>query len=109
MVVVVFKITYRPGMPVADYEATGNRMVELVSALPGFLGMDYGASEGGEIVVARFESHEALADWRNLAEHRAAQERGREEFFAHYRIDVCEPVRSYEFHAEDLAGTEAAA
>jgi len=109
MVVVVFKITYRPGMPAADYEATGNRMVELVSALPGFLGMDYGASEGGEIVVARFESHEALADWRNLAEHRAAQERGRDEFFAHYRIDVCEPVRSYEFHAGDLAGTEAAA
>jgi heme-degrading monooxygenase HmoA len=108
MVVVVFKITHRPDLPVADYEATGNRMVELVSAMPGFLGMDYAGIEGGELLVARFESHEALAEWRNLPEHQAAQERGRREFFAHYRIEVCEVVRSYEFSAEDLAGSEAA-
>jgi heme-degrading monooxygenase HmoA len=102
MVVVVFRITHRPDLPVADYEATGARMVELVSALPGFLGMDYASTEGGELLVARFESHEALAAWRELPEHKAAQERGRREFFAEYRIDVCEPVRSYEFHADDL-------
>jgi heme-degrading monooxygenase HmoA len=105
MVVVVFKITHRPGMPVAEYEATGNRMVELVTSMPGFLGMDYAATEGGELLVARFESHEALAAWKNEPEHVAAQQRGREEFFAHYRIEVCEPVRSYEFTAQDLAGT----
>ena len=101
MVIVVFKITHRPDMPLADYEQTGARMVELVSSMPGFLGMDYAATDGGELLVARFDSHEALADWRNQPEHEAAQERGRREFFAHYRIDVCEPVRSYEFHADE--------
>jgi heme-degrading monooxygenase HmoA len=100
MVVVVFKITLRPDLPVAEYEERGTRMVELVSAMPGFLGMDYAATEGGELLIARFESHEALAAWRNLPEHKAAQELGRERFFASYRIDVCETVRSYEFQAE---------
>jgi heme-degrading monooxygenase HmoA len=100
MVVVVFKITHRPDLPVAEYEETGTRMVELVSAMPGFLGMDYAATEGGELLIARFESHEALEAWRNLPEHKAAQELGRERFFAAYRIEVCESVRSYEFQAE---------
>jgi heme-degrading monooxygenase HmoA len=50
--------------------------------------------------VARFESHEALAEWRNHPEHQVAQHLGREKFFAKYRIEVCEPVRSYEFEAE---------
>jgi hypothetical protein len=35
----------------------------------------------------------------------AAQQRGREEFFAHYRIEVCEPIRSYEFTSQGGAGT----
>jgi heme-degrading monooxygenase HmoA len=100
MVVVVFKITLRPDLPVAEYEETGARMVELVSGMPGFLGMDYAAIEGGELLIARFESHEALEAWRNLPEHMEAQERGRERYFAAYRIEVCEPVRSYEFQAE---------
>ncbi len=97
MVIVVFKITHRADLPVDEYEAMGARMLELVSELPGFLGMDYAATEGGELLVARFESHEALETWRSLPEHRKAQEAGRDRFFAHYRIEVCEPVRSYEF------------
>lgn len=97
MVIVVFKITHRADLPVDEYEAMGARMLELVSEMPGFLGMDYAATEGGELLVARFESHEALEAWRNLPEHRKAQEAGRDRFFAHYRIEVCEPVRAYEF------------
>jgi heme-degrading monooxygenase HmoA len=101
MVVVVFRIKLRPDLSAAEYEQTGTRMVELVTQMPGFLGMDYAETEDGELLVARFESHEALAAWRNEPEHQAAQQRGREEFFAEYRIDVCEAVRSYEFTFAD--------
>jgi heme-degrading monooxygenase HmoA len=99
IVVVVFKISHRPDLPVAEYEETGARMVELVSQIPGFLGMDYAEIDGGELLVARFESHEALEAWRKQPEHEAAQRRGRERFFQHYSIDVCESVRSYDFEA----------
>jgi heme-degrading monooxygenase HmoA len=101
MVVVVFRITLRPDLDVADYEATGERMVELVSGMPGFVGMDYAEVEGGELLVVRFESHETLAAWRNHPEHLEAQQAGRERFFSHYSIEVCDEVRSYEFDAAD--------
>src|ERR687895_517509 len=101
MVVVVFKITHRADLPVAEYEEVGARMVELVSAMPGFVDMDYAETEGGELVIARFESHEALAGWRNLPEHENAQRLGRERFFAAYRIEVCDTVRSYEWQVEE--------
>ncbi len=100
MVVVVFRITHRPDLPVAEYEQVAARMVELVTAMPGFVDMDYAEVEGGELVIARFESHEALAAWRELPEHKETQRQGRERFFAAYRIEVCETVRSYEFEAE---------
>jgi len=101
MVVVVFRITLRPDLDVADYEATGERMAELATAMPGFVGMDYAAVEGGELLVVRFESHETLAAWRNHPEHLEAQQAGRERFFSHYSIEVCDEVRSYEFDAAD--------
>jgi heme-degrading monooxygenase HmoA len=104
MVIVVFNIKLRADVPVAEYQEAGARMVELVSAMPGFLGMDYASTDEGELLVARFESHEALRAWREHPEHQATQKRGREEFFAHYRIEVCDEVRSYEWDAGDRAG-----
>jgi|SRR5215217_2966438 len=95
MLVVVFKITLRTDIDVAEYEKTGTRMAELVSSMPGFLGMDYAPIEGGELLIARFESPEALEAWRTHAEHLEAQEQGRKQFFAAYQIEVCELVRSY--------------
>jgi heme-degrading monooxygenase HmoA len=105
--VVVFTITLREGLPAEEYEETGARMVELVSAMPGFLGMDYAATDGGELLVARFEPHEALKAWREHPEHRLAQQLGRERYFAHNRIEVCDEVRSYEFEAEDAVTSAA--
>jgi len=106
MVVVVFRITHRTDLPISEYEETAGRMVELVSSMPGFLGMDYAALEGGELLIARFESHEALAAWRNHPEHQEAQRLGRERFFASYRIEVCDSVRAYEFDASAEATSQ---
>jgi heme-degrading monooxygenase HmoA len=100
MVVVVFRITHRPDLPVEEYEQVAARMVELVTAMPGFVDMDYAEVEGGELVIARFESDEALAAWRELPEHKEAQRQGRDRFFAAYRIEVCETVRSYDWQME---------
>ena len=109
MVVVVFKIQHRPDLPVAEYEEVGARMLELVGEMPGFLGMDYAEIEGGELLVVRFESQEALEAWRTHPEHQATQRLGRERFFQSYRIEVCETVRAYDFDAAlEGSGQEAA-
>jgi heme-degrading monooxygenase HmoA len=103
VIVVVFKITHRADLDRSEYEKLGERMGELVSAMPGFLGMDYAATGEGELLVARFESHQALDAWRDQPDHKVAQQLGRERYFAHYRIEVCEFARSYEFDAGDAA------
>ncbi len=105
MVIVVFKITHRPDIPMKEYEETGARMVEIVTAMPGFLGMDYAAVDGGEILIARFESHDALAEWRNHPEHLEAQKLGRERFFSDYRIEVTEVARTVEFPSPEPVGS----
>jgi heme-degrading monooxygenase HmoA len=99
VIVVVFRITHREDLVTSEYEELGARMGEIVGAMPGFLGMDYAPVEGGELLVVRFDSHEALDAWREEPEHRIAQQLGRERFFAQYRIEVCEVVRSYGFDA----------
>jgi heme-degrading monooxygenase HmoA len=103
VIAVVFRITHRDGLDRAEYEKLGARMAELVGAMPGYLGMDYAETDDGEMLVARFESHDALAAWREQPEHKLAQQLGRERYFAHYRIEVCEIVRSYEFEATGAA------
>jgi heme-degrading monooxygenase HmoA len=100
VVVVVFRITLRPDALTSEYEEAAGRMVELVSTMPGFVGMDYGRTDGGELVIARFDSHDALDAWREHPEHKATQQLGRERFFAGYQIEVCETVRSYGWEAE---------
>jgi heme-degrading monooxygenase HmoA len=44
-----------------------------------------------------FESAETLAAWREHPEHKAVQQRTRNEFFSEYRIQVCTPLRDYRF------------
>lgn len=93
MVVVLIQTTLREGCDLAAYEALNARMYELAQGIPGFLGAD----SAGELGLVRFESLAALKAWRDHPEHAAAQERGRRELYASYKVEVCEIVRAYEF------------
>ena len=42
-----------------------------------------------------FENEEAVAKWRRLAKHRAAQTHGRAEMFSDYRLRVASVMRDY--------------
>jgi heme-degrading monooxygenase HmoA len=98
MVVVLFSTTLRPDADLADYEATGGRMVELVQQVPGFVSMEsYSGADGSELTIARFTSQEAIDEWRSHPEHRRAQAAGRERFYERYRIEVCTSERSHGF------------
>lgn len=98
MVVVVFRARLKPKLDQAALAQLGERMYELASSMPGFISYkDFAAEDGENVSVIEFDSLETLAAWRNHPEHKAAQERGRKEFFAEYRIQVCSPVRDYRF------------
>lgn len=98
MFVIVFRSKLRPGVDPSPLEPVGIRMYELACAMPGFLSYkDFAAADGESASIVEFESLETLKAWRDHPEHVAAQQLGRDHYFAEYRIQVCTPVRSYSF------------
>ncbi len=98
MIVVVFRARLRDEVDLSALEPLGERMAELAAAMPGFISYkDYSAPDGENVTVVEFASEPELLAWRNHPEHVAAQERGRREFFAAYRIQTCRVEREYRF------------
>ncbi|GGQ54140.1 antibiotic biosynthesis monooxygenase family protein [Streptomyces asoensis] len=80
------------------YRETDARMEELVKAIPGFLGMDHAQTPGGlGITVGYFRDADALTQWSADTEHRAAQRRGRAEWYESYTLHVAKAERSSGF------------
>jgi len=100
MVVVLFRTRQRAEAG-PDYAPLADRMLSLAQAIPGFVSFKhYGAPDGERISVVEFASAEAARTWRDHPEHRAAQRRGRSEFYSWYRLQVCDQVREAEFERE---------
>jgi heme-degrading monooxygenase HmoA len=98
MVIVLIRTQLRPDADPAAYDRLDARMYEQVQTVPGFVSAtSYRADDGERIALIRFASAEALRAWREHAEHREAQRRGRDEFFTAYDVEVCEVTRAYEF------------
>jgi heme-degrading monooxygenase HmoA len=75
------------------YAETARRMVELARQQPGFLGVE-SARDGLGITVSYWQSLEAIRAWKAHAEHRLAQERGRD-WYASFRVRVAKVEREY--------------
>ncbi|WP_338897293.1 antibiotic biosynthesis monooxygenase [Streptomyces sp. TG1A-60] len=82
----------------SGYGETAERMEELVKGVPGFLGMDHARTPGGlAITVGYFRDADAIEEWRADVEHRAAQERGRSEWYERYSVRIAKVERSHSF------------
>lgn len=80
-----------------EYDQTATRMVQLAEGQPGFLGLDSARNPDGlGITVSYWSSLEAIAAWRQHAEHRLAQDRGNREWYLHYELHVARVERSYQ-------------
>ena len=98
MVIIVFRARLRPDADQQAMMQLGQRMYQLASSMPGYVSYkDFAAEDGESVSIVEFESHETLAAWRDHPEHKAAQQRGRDEFFSEYHIQVCNPVRESRF------------
>ena len=75
------------------YDMTTERMVMLAQRQPGFLGVESVRGEDGiGITVSYWVDRPAIANWRQHAEHLAAQALGRQEFYDWYLIRIAEVV-----------------
>lgn len=77
------------------YAETARRMMELARLQPGFLGVE-SARDGLGITVSYWTSLDAIRAWKEHAEHRLAQQRGRD-WYAAFRVRVCRVEREYGF------------
>lgn len=83
-----------------EYGATAERMEELAKKQPGYLGIESARNtDGFGITVSYWSSLEAIKGWKDVAEHQAAQARGRELFYERYEVRVCSVERGYKFPA----------
>ena len=98
MPIVLFRSRLKAGADMAALQAVGERMDALVREMPGFMAYrDYAAADGELLTVVEFRDDASLQAWRDHPEHKAAQQRGRREFFSEYRIQVCSAQREYSF------------
>ena len=86
------------------YDEAARRMVELASAMPGFLGVE-SAREGVGITVSYWQDLESIAAWKRHAEHLEAQGNGRRRWYSHYATRIARVERDYAF--ERAGGAEA--
>ncbi|MBK8921048.1 MAG: antibiotic biosynthesis monooxygenase [Saprospirales bacterium] len=78
------------------YSTMATRMVALASGQPGFLGVESARSEIG-ITVSYWADLEAIRAWKAHAEHRVAQEYGRQRWYSAYKTRICRVERDYDW------------
>jgi heme-degrading monooxygenase HmoA len=76
------------------YAATARRMAELAREQPGFLGMESARDDVG-LTVSYWTDESAALEWKAVAEHLVAQYRGRDEWYADYRVRIATVTRDY--------------
>ena len=73
---------------------------EILHQQPGFIHVERFQSlvdEGKILSLSSWESHAAIANWRNHADHMVVQTEGKRSVFKSYRLRVAEVVRDYDF------------
>ncbi len=79
------------------YGKMADRMSELAAQQTGYLGVESTRSETGlGITVSYWADEAALKNWKQIAEHAAAQKMGRERWYEHYTLRVAKVERHYD-------------
>lgn len=80
------------------YATASNRMAQLASEQPGYLGVDSArGADGVGITVSYWSSEAAITAWRRNAEHTIAREQGRKSWYQEYELRVAKVERAYNF------------
>ena len=76
------------------YTETAERMVELAAEQPGFLGIESVREDLG-ITVSYWSDLESIRQWKAQAEHRVAQEMGKNKWYSTYKTRIARVERDY--------------
>lgn len=97
MIAVIFEVVPHEGRRQA-YLDIAARLRPILEQIDGFISVERFESltQPGKILsLSFFRDEEALARWRQVGEHRAAQEAGRSHLFEGYRLRIASVIRDY--------------
>ena len=97
MIAVIFEATPHEAHK-DEYFDTAAALRPLLQEIDGFLSIERFESlttPGKLLSLSFWRDEAAVAQWRNVPRHRAAQDAGREFIFADYRLRVAHVVRDY--------------
>jgi heme-degrading monooxygenase HmoA len=77
-----------------NYAETADRMAELAKQQPGYLGIESARNEIG-VTVSYWKDLESIRSWKMNTEHLFAQKKGREEFYAAFKVRIAKVERDY--------------
>lgn len=100
MIVVVFRSRIQPGVH-QPYAEAAQSITGAAMMVPGYIShKEFTAPDGESVILAEYESEEALMEWACDPRHMAAKKVGRQSFFADYRIQICSLIRERSFSRE---------
>jgi heme-degrading monooxygenase HmoA len=111
MIAVIFEVEPEPALR-QEYLDIAARLRAQLETIDGFVSVERfeSLSRPGHILSLSFwRDEDAVARWRNLEAHRAAQACGRAGVFRSYRLRVAEVVRDYGLHDRSGAPPDARA
>jgi heme-degrading monooxygenase HmoA len=97
MIAVIFEVWPHPNHR-GDYFDLAAALKPQLEKIDGFISVERFESltEKGKVLSLSFwRDEEAVAQWRNLEQHRAAQAKGRAGIFRDYRLRIASVVRDY--------------
>jgi heme-degrading monooxygenase HmoA len=97
MFVVIFRARVRQFD--AEYSAMAAQMRELALTQFGCLGFNAATEGDREIAVSYWPDEASIRAWKQHAQHLAAQQLGRNRWYASYEVDIAQVQRSYAFPA----------
>jgi heme-degrading monooxygenase HmoA len=76
------------------YSEMAERMEELASQKPGFLGVDSAREDVG-ITVSYWQDLESIKNWKENVEHQEARKQGREKWYDHFTVRIAKVEKEY--------------
>ena len=82
------------------YSETAERMIDLASKQSGFLGFESARSDLG-IAVSYWRDLESIRRWKAQREHVLAQQKGRRDWYARYKVRVAKVERDFGYEVDE--------
>ena len=79
-----------------------NRMVDLAGKQEGYIGYEsYRNEDGYGVTISYWEDSGSISNWKRNMEHRSAQQQGKEDWYAEYKVRIAKVERDYGFESID--------